>query len=71
MGKAFLLVLTMFVDGSTQNNQLFVYQTHEECKGVGEGVVKNTIAELKKRGSKTGSVWFRCEQVSGLPISGK
>ena len=69
MEQAFLLILTILTSSQKEDIVLSVQADKEMCVGLGEDTVKSTRLKLLSKGNDLGSVWFRCEQVTGQAIT--
>lgn len=69
MEKAFLLVITILIPGQRTDMPVMVYNPPaEDCREMGADLVKTTQKDLLAKGVTNGSVWYRCEEVTGLPL---
>lgn len=68
MKTGFLLILTIFSGPQKDEGTVAAFETRDRCERVGQMAVEQALKELRERGIRTGSAWFRCQEVRGGSI---
>jgi len=68
MTKSFLLIITIILPGQQTDSPNFVFDDVKMCREVGATVVKDLIDEQRKLGQTQGSIWYRCQEVTGEAV---